>query len=74
MTDFEKFLATELHKHRFLPGKYPDPDYCSCGTRFGLYTRGQARGQWDWHIARELLLKLQVEITMQQPMVSNAKN
>jgi hypothetical protein len=74
MTNFEQLFATELHKHRFLPGKYPDPDYCSCGVRFGLYTKGQARGQWDWHIARELFLKLQVEITMQQPMVSNAKN
>jgi len=64
MVDFEQILATELHRHRFLPGKYPDADYCSCGARFGLYTKGQGRGQWDFHVARELLLKLAVTQVM----------
>jgi hypothetical protein len=75
MINLEQVLAAELRRHRFLPGKYPDPDYCSCGARFGLYTKGEARGQWDWHVARELVIKLSVVQTApQQQGVGQAKN
>jgi hypothetical protein len=33
-------FAAILRTHVFQPGEYPDPDYCSCGQRYGLYTKG----------------------------------
>lgn len=41
-------VAAILRDHQFVPGRYPDPDYCSCGTRYGLYTKGD--GLYPCHL------------------------